>query len=232
MRVEDTQRTYPVRAVIVMGVSGCGKTAIGSRMASMLGPAPFIDADTLHPPQNINKMAQGIALSDSDRWPWLRRVREQIDVEANMLLASQGAIPQQTHATTNDSRTDDIVCPQLYVVCGCSALKRSYRELLSQNHPDKPAENQTYDIVFVYVSVERQELARRLEQRKNHFFDPSLLDSQLNTLEPPDCVREAAIIIDGNQPVEVAAVDACVSVKNYRRSRSPIDLLDVDLNEE
>ncbi|PIA15824.1 carbohydrate kinase, partial [Coemansia reversa NRRL 1564] len=184
----------PVRAVIVMGVSGCGKTAIGSRIASMLGSAPFIDADTLHPLQNINKMAQGIALSDSDRWPWLRRVREQIDVEANMLLASRDAMLQHTYSTTNDSHTDDTVCPQLYVVCGCSALKRSYRELLFRNHPDEPVENQTYDIVFVYVSVVREELARRLEQRKDHFFDPSLLDSQLNTLEPPDCVREAAII--------------------------------------
>ncbi|KAJ2793512.1 hypothetical protein H4R20_006519 [Coemansia guatemalensis] len=225
MRVEDTQRTYPVRTVIVMGVSGCGKTAIGSRLASMLGHACFIDADALHPSENIDKMARGIALSDSDRWPWLRRVRKQIDTEANRLLESRGAMLQPTQQSANDLDTGETDCPQLYVVCGCSALKRSYRELLSRNNPDVPAENQPYDIVFAYISVEREELARRLNQRKGHFFDPSLMDSQLSTLEPPDCTREAAIVVDGNQPVEVVAREACEGVKHYIRSRSPINLL-------
>ncbi|KAJ2084098.1 hypothetical protein H4R24_000307 [Coemansia sp. RSA 988] len=223
MRVEDTQRTYPVRAVIVMGVSGCGKTDIGSRLASMLDHACFIDADALHPPQNIDKMARGVALSDSDRWPWLKRVREQINTEANRLLETRDAMVQPAQCSADDRHTGKIACPQLYVVCGCSALKRSYREFLSQNSPNVPAENQPYDIVFAYISVEREELAKRLNQRKGHFFDPSLMDSQLSTLEPPDCTREAAIEVDGNQTIEIVAREAYAGVKKYMRSRGPIN---------
>ncbi|KAJ2453668.1 hypothetical protein EV183_002072 [Coemansia sp. RSA 2336] len=198
MRVEDTFRVFPVRVVVVMGVSGCGKTTIGTKLAHRLNDAPFIDADALHPPQNVEKMAKGIALVDSDRWPWLARVRSEIDAEASRLLSSQegaGAQPAEP----------------MYVVCGCSALKRSYRELLSRSDPET---QQMHDIVFVYIDVDRQELVRRVTQRK-HFFNPMLLDTQLDTLEPPDTAREAAITIDGGRPVDQVVADAYGQVLSY-----------------
>ncbi len=88
--------------VILMGVSGTGKTTVGTLLAQTLG-ASFCDADELHPKANIAKMARGEPLSDQDRWPWLRRVRARID-----------------EAIGHDEA----------LVVACSALKGSYRHML------------------------------------------------------------------------------------------------------
>lgn len=89
-------------ATIVMGVSGSGKTTVGSRLAQRL-EVPFIEGDELHPPSNIAKLSAGIALDDEDRWPWLAAIAQRI---ADTLAANHG------------------------VVAACSALKRSYRDYL------------------------------------------------------------------------------------------------------
>ncbi|KAJ2486641.1 hypothetical protein EV174_001014 [Coemansia sp. RSA 2320] len=123
-------------------------------------------------------MSRGQALGDKDRWPWLQRVREEIS------KAVKQALDQE------DSK-------QRYVVCACSALKGSYRELLSQSNT---MDDLSEDAVFLYIDVAKEELARRLSERqqgKGHFFNPQLLDSQLETLERPDTTREAAICISG-----------------------------------
>jgi gluconokinase len=62
-----------VSHILVMGVSGCGKSTVGSLLADRLG-LPFLDADSLHPPANLAKMSAGVPLDDEDRWPWLRLV--------------------------------------------------------------------------------------------------------------------------------------------------------------
>ena len=62
-----------MRSVVVMGVSGSGKTTVGSALAQRLG-LRFVDADSLHPAANVEKMAAGIPLTDDDRWPWLDAV--------------------------------------------------------------------------------------------------------------------------------------------------------------
>jgi gluconokinase len=88
--------------VVVMGVSGSGKTTLGIALAAALG-WPFVEADDLHPPANVAKMAAGTPLDDDDRWPWLDRVvaalREALQRNANVVLA-------------------------------CSALKQAYRDRL------------------------------------------------------------------------------------------------------
>jgi gluconokinase len=88
--------------VIVFGVSGTGKTTIGKLLAKRLGWR-FLEADDFHPPDNIEKMRDGLPLTDKDRWPWLKPLREQID---RSLAANENA------------------------VLACSALKRKYRERL------------------------------------------------------------------------------------------------------
>lgn len=89
--------------VIVMGVSGAGKTTIGAMLAARIG-AEFIDADDIHPPSNIEKMRRGIPLDDSDRYPWLEVLAERI---------------VQAHSEQHS------------LVLACSALKQIYRDLLS-----------------------------------------------------------------------------------------------------
>jgi len=72
--------------VLVMGVSGSGKNAIGEPLAQRLG-WKFIDGDDYHPPENVNKMAAGIPLQDEDRWPWLDRLNAMLKKERQAVLA-------------------------------------------------------------------------------------------------------------------------------------------------
>jgi len=96
------------RAIVVMGVSGSGKSTTGRRLAGALGWS-FRDADEFHPPANIEKMASGRPLDDSDRAPWLAAIAAWIDQQR---AAGQGA------------------------VVSCSALKRAYRGVLVGSRPD------------------------------------------------------------------------------------------------
>ena len=70
-----TKPLVPSKRIVVMGVSGCGKTSLGQLLAQALN-IPFIDGDDLHPARNIALMAQGQPLTDADRWPWLDRVAQ------------------------------------------------------------------------------------------------------------------------------------------------------------
>jgi carbohydrate kinase (thermoresistant glucokinase family) len=72
--------------VLVMGVAGVGKTTIGEALARALG-ARFIDADDYHPPENVAKMKAGVPLGDEDRWPWLKRLNEELKKEQRAVLA-------------------------------------------------------------------------------------------------------------------------------------------------
>jgi carbohydrate kinase (thermoresistant glucokinase family) len=96
------------RVVIVMGVSGCGKSTIAAMLAGRMR-WEFEEGDALHPPENVAKMASGQPLDDEDRTPWLRAVAAQID---HWRLAGRSG------------------------VITCSALKRRYREILTGNRPD------------------------------------------------------------------------------------------------
>jgi len=98
----------PPRRWVVMGVSGCGKSDIGQRLATALD-IPFVEGDAWHSPANVAKMAAGIALSDHDRAAWLGILRDKI-----ALAASNG----------------------VSLVVSCSALKRRYRDLLREGDPE------------------------------------------------------------------------------------------------
>jgi gluconokinase len=95
------------QCVVVMGVSGSGKTTVGRAMAERWGDV-FIESDELHTANDIHKMASGVPLDDNDRWPWLRAIGEKLRDEA--------AAGRRT-------------------VTACSALKREYRDLLREYAP-------------------------------------------------------------------------------------------------
>jgi gluconokinase len=90
-----------------MGVSGCGKTAVGQRLAGRLG-VPFVDADDLHPPANVEKMRAGVPLDDADRAPWLQRL---------------------------NARLREAAAAREPIVLACSALKQRYRDALAEGVP-------------------------------------------------------------------------------------------------
>lgn len=146
---------------IIMGVSGCGKSAVAEALSKNLA-IEYQDADWFHPPVNKEKMRRGIALTDEDRKPWLEALRQVIV------------------ASLRDDKS---------LVLACSALKASYRDILVQ--PEDPA-------IFVYLKATPEVIASRLSARKHEYMNPSLLESQLSTLEEP----AGALIVDANRTLE------------------------------
>ncbi|MBX9845798.1 MAG: gluconokinase [Xanthobacteraceae bacterium] len=135
--------------VVIIGVSGSGKSTIASMLAHQLG-WEFQDGDWFHPRQNVEKMQSGMPLTDEDRWPWLEAIAAWID-------------------RTRETRQHGVVA--------CSALKRSYRDVLVGNRPD---------VRIVYLKGTPELIARRLVTRTGHFMPTSLLESQFRTLEEPE----------------------------------------------
>lgn len=153
-----------INVVILMGVSGSGKTTISQALAARTGFAER-DGDDYHSAANIEKMKAGIPLTDDDRLPWLHAIAEAINNYAN-------------------SNTP--------VIIACSALKRSYRDILVHGRKD---------VRIVYLKGPADLIAQRLTQRGGHFMPPKLLDSQIDALEPPQ-PDEHILTVDIDAPVE------------------------------
>lgn len=143
---------------VMMGVCGSGKSRVGAALARALG-VDFVEGDEYHPAENVQKMAAGIPLADDDRAGWLRALAARLAASAK---ADTG------------------------LVLTCSALKRSYRDVLRTGAPD---------VRFVFLRGSRALIAERLADRHGHFMPSSLLDSQLATLEEPSA-DEGAWICD------------------------------------
>ena len=155
--------------ILTMGVSGSGKSTIGQRIAEHFD-LPFVEGDDFHPPANVAKMEAGKALNDEDRKPWLEALG------AVLAKAERANLPNSEG--------------QRGAVLACSALKQKYRDTLQKAVQD--------ELHIVWLDGNREVLLSRLQSRKDHFFPPHLLDSQLATLEPP----VGAIRIDVSQPIE------------------------------
>jgi len=139
-------------------VSGSGKTTVGRALAARLGVV-YAEADEFHPPENIAKMSAGHPLTDEDRWPWLRAIA----------------------AWVGEREVDGGVVT-------CSALKRTYRDLLRSGGP----------VFFVHLDGGQDVIAARLTARQGHFMPPALLASQIADLEPLD-PDELGVVLDVDQ---------------------------------
>jgi gluconokinase len=153
--------------VVVMGVSGSGKSTVAALLAAALG-CQFQEGDDLHPRANVEKMRGGKPLTDADRMPWLRKIAEEID----------------------GWRARD--------ECGvmtCSALKRSYRDIIIGDR---------HDVALVYMKGSRELIHQRMVARHEHFMPVALLDSQFATLEEPTPDEHPIIADVSGRPADIA----------------------------
>lgn len=149
--------------VVVMGVSASGKSSVAERLAHALG-AEFVEGDRHHPPRNVARMTAGVPLTDADRAGW---------------LATLAGLIEQARGQRRS------------LVLACSALKRSYRDVLRAGGP----------LRLVMLDVPREALERRIAGRCGHYMPASLLPSQLATLERPQA-DEQAIVVDATAPLD------------------------------
>ena len=166
-------------AIVVMGVSGCGKSTVAKLLAETLG-WEYAEGDEFHSQANVEKMRRGEPLSDEDRWPWLRSI-------AAHLQARQ----QAGHS----------------VVVTCSALRRAYRDLLRDIE---------YPVRFAHIEPSADVLRERLALRKGHYMPESLLQSQLDTLEPLTPDEPGVVVRADRTPDHVAR--ATLDALGLRRS--------------
>jgi ribose 5-phosphate isomerase A len=153
--------------LVVMGVSGSGKTTIAEELAARLG-WPFQEGDSLHPESNVAKMHAGIPLTDEDRLPWLQRVAAWIDEQ-------------------RAKKRPGIVT--------CSALKKSYRQVIIGDRPQ---------VRLVYLRGGHDLVAEHLSGRHGHFMPSALLRSQIDTLEEPDPSEDPLTVEVGESAAQVA----------------------------
>ena len=157
--------------LVVMGVSGCGKSTFSQAIGDALR-LQVADGDDFHSPQSVAKMQAGIALDDAGRWPWLDRI-------AAYLGAGSAA----------DLGTDRREAGR---VIACSALKQSYRDRIRSTLPS---------VRFIFLDGDAELIKRRMSHRTGHFMPPGLLDDQLRTLQRPSADETDVITVNIAQPI-------------------------------
>src|SRR5215470_9290317 len=169
VNAEGAHRAGARPILILVGLSGSGKTTIATALAQRLD-WPFEEGDDLYTAATLAKLQSGHPADERDRWPWLEKVAALIDKWRQ--LGTPGVI-------------------------ACSALRRSYRDFLTDGRPE---------VRVVYLRGDRTLLASRLAERKGPLRPPSFLDRQLDILEEPD-PDENPIHVDVSRPIEDVVAD-------------------------
>ncbi|PWU49590.1 gluconate kinase [Micromonospora globispora] len=163
-----TGERRPTRHVVVMGVSGAGKTTVARGISELTG-LRFAEADEFHSEANVARMRSGVPLDDAARWPWLRDLAD--------WMAARHAEGVST-------------------VLACSALKRTYRDLLRQGPPD---------VEFVHLDGSAELIRDRMARRADHYMPASLLDSQRAILEHLDPDESGVVLEVAQSPEDLVA---------------------------
>jgi gluconokinase len=177
MSAKDQPSLRPPVHVVAMGVTATGKSTVAERLAKDLDLG-FHEGDDLHPLANIEKMSAGTPLDDDDRRPWLQAIAD--------------LVAEQHRAGTS-------------AVVTCSALKRSYRDILRSGLSDS-------DIFFLHLHADFDVLHERMAERTKHFMPASLLQSQFDTLEPLE-EDEAGVVVDVAEPLDSVVATSVNAVR-------------------
>ncbi len=164
--------------IVVMGVAGSGKSSVASALGEALG-LEVIEGDEHHPPGNVAKMAAGVPLTDDDRRPWLQALADLVGARHSAGIGT---------------------------VLACSALRRSYRDLLRSTVPGEEA-------FVLQLDADAETLRSRMAERTGHFMPVNLLDSQLETLEPLQG-DEPGAVIDVTRPLDQVIGTAITAVRS------------------
>jgi gluconokinase len=160
-----------IPALVVMGVCGCGKSSVGAAISTICD-GYLIEGDAFHPASNVEKMRAGIPLTDEDRLGWLKRLGEEM---ASAIAAGERP------------------------VLACSALKRSYRDILRSAVPG---------LGFIFLEMTPELSRQRVAQRKDHYMPASLVESQFAAIEPP-YDEAATFAVDAALPIDEIAERSC-----------------------
>ncbi|KAK6954409.1 hypothetical protein Daesc_004376 [Daldinia eschscholtzii] len=162
---------------LVTGPAGCGKSTVAKHLSTALN-LPYIEGDEFHTKANIEKMANGIPLTDADRWDWLTALREE-----SLRKLADGAEG---------------------VVLTCSALKRKYRDVIRV----APYYSHDVVLHFIYLHAPEDILLERVGLRKGHYMGANMVHSQFSILEPPTAEETDVISIDVSRPMEDVLEDS------------------------
>jgi len=172
-----SMHSHSIPPIIIMGVQGSGKSTIGDLLAKRLD-VPHIDGDSLHSVANKEWMASGHALSDAQRLPWLHKVGERL-----ALGTGSG------------------------IVVACSALKRSYRDLLREHAPSMLTVFARGDMTLIYA---------RITARRHEYMPPSLLRTQFDDLEERQADEPGVTVDISMTPDQI--VDQVIAVITEREA--------------
>jgi gluconokinase len=177
LTVQEGKMTKPHHIFLVTGPAGVGKSSVAAYLSSALN-FPYIEGDEFHPAANVEKMSNGIPLTDTDRWDWLTALREE---SLRMIRSgSEG------------------------VVLTCSALKEKYRDVIRvAGYFDH-----SLSIHFIYLSASEELLLERVRQRQNHYMGANMVHSQFDILEPPRPNEKDVISIDVTRSLAEVQRDA------------------------
>ncbi|KAL1882738.1 hypothetical protein VTK73DRAFT_1258 [Phialemonium thermophilum] len=179
---------------LVTGPAGCGKSTVAQRLAKELN-LPYIEGDEFHPAANIEKMSNGIPLTDADRWDWLIALRE--EAIRKLEAGNEG------------------------VVVTCSALKRKYRDVIRV----APYFIPHLRLHFIYLHAPEELLLQRVLARKNHYMGANMVHSQFSVLEPPFPDEKDVISIDVSPPVEEVLAEVLAKARKVGDSGLPVAIV-------
>ncbi|CDP05829.1 unnamed protein product [Coffea canephora] len=183
------------KAIVIMGVSGAGKSTIGQMLGEAL-KCCYMDADDYHPQANKEKMRNGIPLSEEDRIPWLETLRDAL------------------RRSTGNGGT---------VILGCSALQTHYREILRSADPSYEPGSYISIVKFVLLHAQADVLAARLEKRAaegKHFMPAKLLQSQMDLLHIDE--SEGVLKVDATlEPQAIVNIIIQASIIKPQSQRGP-----------